>query len=339
MASGHSRRPALGELAHDGKPNGFSFCGLPTSSRTAFSRGSVSRNRAATAFASRASDALVAACRMAAPSRAAVSFDRGMGWTPMPSRCVCRPQPYCSLRCDTTTCGTPACDAVAVVLAPPWWTTAAMGKQLGVIAVGGRDHSLGQRAAGEAADSVQDHAATSSDAERLDDEARGGAGIDRAGRAEPDIDGRVAAVEEGLELARQGSFVWRRQVADLRRRRRSDRSRPRAPAARRTRRRWPSRWRGSVRGGRAARHRHSRPRCRRGTCRWPSRTRGSAAGAVRRRPRSPAGPGSARRVPRGPSVGPARSSGARTSGAEWSEQNFHARSLRCALAPRPPWAN
>ena len=102
------------------------FSGLSTSSRRAFSRGSVSRSRAAIAFASRASATSVAAWLMAAPSRAAVSFDRGMGQTPMPSRCVCRPQPYCSLRCATTTCGTPARDAVAVVPAPPWWTTAAI---------------------------------------------------------------------------------------------------------------------------------------------------------------------------------------------------------------------
>jgi hypothetical protein len=54
------------------------------------------------------------------------------------------------LRCDTTTCGTPARDAVAVPAAVVDHRRHP-GKQLGVIAVGGRDHSLGQRAAGEAA--------------------------------------------------------------------------------------------------------------------------------------------------------------------------------------------
>jgi hypothetical protein len=65
---------------------------------------------------------------------------------------------------------------------------------------------------GEAADTVQDHAATPSDPERLDYEARGGVGIDLSGRVEPDIDRRLAAVEEGLELARQRSFVERGAV-------------------------------------------------------------------------------------------------------------------------------
>jgi hypothetical protein len=65
------------------------------------------------------------------------------------------------------------------------------GKQLRVIAVAGRDNSFGQHATREAADTVQDHAATSSDPECLDDEARGGVGIDLAGRAEPDVDWRA----------------------------------------------------------------------------------------------------------------------------------------------------
>jgi hypothetical protein len=50
-----------------------------------------------------------------------------------------------------------------------------------VIAVAGRNQSLGQRAASEAADTVQDHAATSSDPERRDNEPRGRAGIDLPG--------------------------------------------------------------------------------------------------------------------------------------------------------------
>ena len=94
------------------------------------------------------------------------------------------------------------------------------GKQLGVIAVTNCDYSLGQRAMGEAPDTVQYHAATPSDPERLDNEARGGAGIDFASRAEPDVDGRVAAVKEDLELAWQRTFVGRCQIADLHRRRR-----------------------------------------------------------------------------------------------------------------------
>jgi hypothetical protein len=150
-----------------------------------------------------------------------VSFDRGMGRTPIPSRCVCQPQPYCSLRCDTTTLrqtgprrrGGGASAAVVD-------HRSHSGKQLGVIAVTNCDYSLGQRAMGEAPDTVQYHAATPSDPERLDNEARGGAGIDFACRAEPDVDGRVTAVKEDLELARQRTFVGRCQIADLHRRRR-----------------------------------------------------------------------------------------------------------------------
>ena len=86
---------------------------------------------------------------------------------PIPSRCVCQPQPYCFVKMRHDDLRQTARDAGGGGHAPPWWTTTAIRGNSWCIAVTNCDYSLGQRAMGRGPDTVQYHAATPSDPERL----------------------------------------------------------------------------------------------------------------------------------------------------------------------------